>query len=134
MNFNGVEKRRHERVYFPPGHGVNGSFGLIDAPEETITVPILNLSLGGLYFTLKRSSPLLFNANDAIILNEFKTGDDFNLTANIILEVRRVENHGVVDFVGFGCQFVDIDANTRERMAKFIEWELKNIKNSVDSA
>ncbi|MBU0485830.1 MAG: PilZ domain-containing protein [Proteobacteria bacterium] len=126
MSYNWADRRKHERVYFLPTDDVTGSISLLDR-QESITVPVLNMSLGGLYFTIKRSNSLSFKANNTIVLNEIKTAGTFDLTANIMLEVRRVQNHNVFEFVGYGCEFVEMNEQTANKLARFLKWELAKV-------
>jgi len=130
MDYNGAERRQHKRVYFTNSLVIRGSFGPLDLPEETTEGKVLNLSLGGLYCTIDRNTTTRFKVNETIIMNDLTTSNTFQLSANIILEVRRVEDQPIFDHIGYGCQFIDIDDNSKARIAKFLEWEMANISNS----
>lgn len=124
MVFTGKEKRKYVRVYFNPGDEVFGQFNPYNSDSGVVNAQITNLSMGGLYFTLRRNSPLVFQEKDLVLLNEITTAINLKVTTNILLEVVRVENHDVVDYVGYGCQFVEIIDKAKEQLCKLVEWGL----------
>jgi len=130
MPHTGTERRRHRRIYFNNGE-VTGSFGPLDPPEQSVEAMVLNLSLGGLYITVSRGAPLRFRANETIIMYELKASESLRITSNIMVDVKRVEDQPIFNYIGYGCQFIELDQSSRARLVKFLEWQLNNIRNGV---
>lgn len=123
--FSGREKRRYDRVYFNPNDDVTGRFHFPDSPDGIFEAKILNLSIGGMYFTAKRDADLNFQTNDIVILKEIQTSINFHLDISVTLKVRRVQNHEIVEFVGYGCEFVEINDSDLAQVDKLVNWGLK---------
>ena len=127
----GAERRQHKRVYFDNGDEVTGVFGPLDQAGCIVEAKVLNLSLGGLYFTIDRRAPCRFLARDTIIMYELNAPEGLRVTSNIMVEVKRVEDQPIFGHIGYGCQFIELDPATRTRMARFLEWKFKQIKNGA---
>ena len=117
-----AEGREHKRIYFNPETELVGSFHPVNEPENTFNGRILNLSLGGLFVSIKHERKMFLQSNDLLVMNEIKSNDIINMTTNILLEVRWTHDQGMVDYLGCGCQFIEVTDNGLGQVEKLLEW------------
>ena len=117
-----AEGREHKRIYFGSGTELVGSFHPVNEPENTFYGRILNLSRGGLFVSIRHERKMFLQSNDLLVMNEIKSNDIINMTTNILLEVRWTHDQGMVDYLGCGCQFIEVAENGLEQVEKLLEW------------
>jgi hypothetical protein len=116
------EHRIHERVYFTSDTEVVGTFHPLHSPEDSFFGRILNMSLGGLFVSIRGDREMELKSNDLLVLNGIHSNNITNMTTNILLEVKWCHSQGIVDYLGCGCQFVEITGNGLKQIQKLLEW------------
>ncbi|MBU0481274.1 MAG: PilZ domain-containing protein [Proteobacteria bacterium] len=116
------EQRVHERIYFTSETEVVGTFHPVNAPENAFFARILNMSLGGLFASIRLDRDLKLKTNDLLVLNEIHSNSIINQTTNILLEVRWTHDQGMFDYLGCGCQFIEITDDGLQQIRKLLEW------------
>jgi len=124
MNEVKEEKRRFNRVPFSYNDEIIGSFIGPDGREK-FKAHILNFSIQGLYFTLKKDEKML-NESEKLVLIEIKGLREEVFILNIEMEIRRVLNYDELLHLGYGCKFLTFPESSKEQIRRFLEmWFLE---------
>ncbi|MFZ5774140.1 MAG: PilZ domain-containing protein [Thermodesulfobacteriota bacterium] len=99
------EKRKHVRVYFSPDDGVQGVFVFPDFEQVSFAATVLDLSLGGLHFVVKREELNALEVGSRLVLVELDLAGQPIHQAAVPLVVRRIFDHPMVSNVSLGCEF-----------------------------
>ncbi len=107
------EKRKHARIFFSQAEGVSGVFVFPDFQQVSFTAPVLNISEGGLHFSIKREEVNAIENGSELILTELKNENGLLLDEAIKLEIRWLLDYPTVNSVGFGGEFRELSENGR---------------------
>ncbi len=124
QQFNGPEQRRFQRAVFSIGDGVIGVFSSNGLKNDSIAASIMNLSAGGLQFILPRDTSQEIGAGDRLILREIKGTVDLELASNNELEVKWIMELQIFEYIGIGCEFLNISEATRVQIDQFVDSEI----------
>jgi hypothetical protein len=120
------ERRRFKRALFTLEDHVIGLFSLARLPDKVLTGYILNLSMGGIYFTLEGSSTILPKVKDKIVLLQIKAPVSLNFLMNVDAETKWVLNTPMLKFIGIGCEFVSLSESGKKQLGNFVDsWQDK---------
>jgi c-di-GMP-binding flagellar brake protein YcgR len=122
---NYAEKRKFERAYFSPDDAVTGVIIIPDLAPPPLSGNIADLSVGGVYFILKKSSHVQLAIGSTLTFKEIKANMLNCLELNIEMQLRRIHNYEFVDHVGLGCEFTYINEKAAETIKRLVEWGLK---------
>jgi len=114
------EKRKYERIYFSPEEKINGLFVFPDFGQLSFAAPVLDLSLGGLHFSLKREELHAIEMGCSLILSELRMDSTILSDKPISLVVRWMLNHPAVSNVSLGCEFQSFPDESRQAVEEFI--------------
>ncbi|MGV1097931.1 PilZ domain-containing protein [Thiovibrio sp. JS02] len=114
------EKRKHARVYFSPREEVQGVFVFPDLGQISFSAQLLDLSLGGLNFSLDREGASALEVGSVLILTELRQGEDVLADKAVSLVVRWVLDHPVLRNVSFGCEFQELAGDGRRMLEDFV--------------
>ena len=114
------EKRKFNRVPFSFHDNIIGTFNL-HGGNELINAHLLNFSMQGLYFTLKRDENKNLAEGDKLLLVEIKGPKEKNFILNIELEIRRVLDYPDLDYFGYGCHFSVFPSSSKDQILRFLE-------------
>ncbi|MHB8811234.1 MAG: PilZ domain-containing protein [Desulfobulbaceae bacterium] len=106
MDNDSAESRRHRRIYFPGELVVSGIVAGSDA-QTGLPVKILNLSEGGLFFTIAKENGSHFQENARVLFMGMKGPDPFNLSQKMHMTIRWVFSDAALESIGYGCEFID---------------------------
>ena len=117
--------RKHPRVSFTVSDGIVARFLASDESHELQTAYVLNLSEGGLFFTLRKDQSNLIKAGDNLRFVEIKKWRTNHFLVNIQANVVWQGNIPDYDSIGIGCKFSNISEknlqNIRELVGKRIQ-------------
>ncbi len=120
------EKRKFKRAIFTADDKVIGLFTLARRPEKIITGTVLNLSMGGIYFTIDATRAIIPVTRDQIVLMQIKATQTLGFLVNIDAEIKWVLNSDMLKFVGVGCEFINIPELSKKQLGNFVEnWHEK---------
>ncbi|MFZ2632003.1 MAG: PilZ domain-containing protein [Desulfosalsimonadaceae bacterium] len=114
--------RKHQRVLFTPKDRITGVFSTQGTATDVL---VLDMSLGGLSCIMKRLDQGAYQPGDRLVLLEINDGDALTFSMNTEIEIKWVQDISSFIHVGFGCQFLNLAEKDRERLARFIDDELK---------
>ena len=123
MNDFDAERRVHKRVYFSIEDGVVGEFAVKSVEDgASFVAPVLNLSVGGIHFTLGKSQGRDIRVGDVLNLIQIKDPRKLVVVFDIALEVKWVLDHENLDYVGYGCEFKNVPQEINMRVSQFVEY------------
>lgn len=118
------EQREFARVYFSQEEGVKGVFVFPDFEQVSFSAAVLNLSLGGLQFSIKREGMNPIETGKKLILTHLQGDKGLLCDGAIPLEIRWIHDYPVVSNVSFGCEFGPMPERSRKMIAEFVERKL----------
>jgi len=111
-NFN--NKRRYERIFFGRDQNIVGQLSLPDGETDGPQVTILNLSEGGLHFTITRRDHVAIKDGERILLKSVSGPPPLKFARPITMEVKWVLDHDFLEHIGYGCEFIDLPEELAE--------------------
>ncbi|NOY69876.1 MAG: PilZ domain-containing protein [Deltaproteobacteria bacterium] len=97
-----TEKRKYQRVFFAPASRLSADF-----EQPGITAVVLDISLGGMGASIKRTNGQKFKKNDRIRLCTIKGRDGLEINAGFEIEIRWIIDQPGFEHIAFGCRFLD---------------------------
>jgi c-di-GMP-binding flagellar brake protein YcgR len=117
------EKRRFRRLALTMEDGFFGTFQVTD--KETLVVPILSLSAGGLHFALPAAKKDLIEKGTRMHLKKLIGTVKLNFLSDISIDVRWKEKANIPDYMFVGCKLLDLSESVQEQVIKFVDKERK---------
>ena len=124
------EKRKEARVYFSPEENIYGVFVFPDFGHFSFSALVLDLSLGGMHFTVKREEWNSLELGRQLVLARINRGEDVVCDRTISLTVRWVLDHPTVSNVSVGCEFDDVPEDGRKMLQSFLAQKLAACQDS----
>lgn len=121
MDNRGAEKRRFRRIYFPGDLVVSGVVVRSDARDAEFPVKVLNLSEGGLFFTILKAMAVRFQEEGAIVFKSMRGPAPFSLSQDLTMEIKWVCDSEMLESVGYGCEFIDPPSDCVERLRGMVD-------------
>ena len=118
------EKRKEVRVYFSPEENICGVFVFPDFGRFSFSALILDLSLGGMHFTVKREKWNSLELGCQLVLARLSKGEDVLCDRAMPLTVRWVLDHPMVSSVSVGCEFDGLAEDGRKLLHSFLAEKL----------
>lgn len=113
-------KRRYKRVFYSAEDRMIGFFMLPDLQGQLVA-QIMNVSVGGLHFTIKRNEMLTLRIGDRLILTKIIGSSPLRIVSNIEMEIKWILDHQMMKHVGFGCEFHNLPDSIRSHITHYIE-------------
>jgi hypothetical protein len=124
-----AEKRKFNRIPFSYQDNIVGVF-THPGKQDKINAHILNLSMQGMYFTMRKEEWKKLSENDQIVVLEIKGPKNSNYILNIEMIVARILDHPELEYFGYGCKFISVPDSSMEQMKRFLEaWFLESREN-----
>jgi c-di-GMP-binding flagellar brake protein YcgR len=117
----GSERRKFERAVFTLEDGVIGILSVPGIHDRSIQTNILNISEGGIQFTLDAQNKNKIRTRDRVVVLQIKAPATLKFLVNIDAEVKWVLHPDMFEFAGVGCQFINISPSSREQISAFVE-------------
>ena len=117
----GHERRKYRRVIFTAEHNISGQFLMPGTGHKPINALILNLSMGGLYFTPKKGrNPDIKNGDQLVFMHLYVPQSD-PLILNIDAEIKWIMDPALLEHIGIGCSFIKLSSSSYQRLETFME-------------
>jgi hypothetical protein len=126
MNKSVEEKRKFNRIPFSYQDNVVGIF-THPGRKDKITAHILNFSMQGLYFTMRKEEWKKLAEADRLVLIELKGPKQSNYILDIEMTVARILDYSDLDYFGYGCKFTSFPDSSVQQIRRFLEsWFLES--------
>lgn len=116
---NYLEKRSYKRFLFSARDRVFGEFELPDIFDGRVLFRILDISAGGLRYTIAREKAGEVVVGNNIFLHHVEGYPALEFVPHIKMEVKWVLDNPVFKNILVGCQFVDISETIKEKIDQF---------------
>ena len=122
MESAGAENRQYRRIFFPEELVFSGVVADLDTHAE-FPVKVLNLSEGGLFFTLAREKGRCFKEKERVLLLYLHGPGPLNISQKLNMEIKWVCDNDAMENIGYGCEFIGPPASfldqIRDLVARF---------------
>ena len=125
------EKRKDVRVYFSPEEDVCGVFVFPDYGHLSFSAQLLDLSLGGMQFTLTREEWNSLKLGSHLVLSRLSKGEDLVCDKAMPLSIRWVLDHPMVSHVSVGCEFDGVSEDGRKMLQSLLAGKLAPFQGSA---
>ena len=117
------ERRRNPRVFFLKDDAMTVRLEKIGQQEAPFQVLVKDLSLAGIGFLLKRTEPVIVNSGDRLVITEIKGANAVDFLTHSALVVEWVVDTEILDHIGFGCSFNNLDKTTQSKLDRYVlDW------------
>ena len=110
------ERRKYKRVFFSGRDDLAGILKLSDNHEEFLTVFVKDLSEVGLGFAVKRDQKDKIITGSQLTLKKIQGSEHLGFITDWKLEVIWVLDCDELEYVGFGCRFLDSTQAFKEKI------------------
>jgi c-di-GMP-binding flagellar brake protein YcgR len=115
------ERRRFHRVFFTLEEGIKGTLAFSDLQQGLLTVHIINLSEGGLGLVLGKAEKEKIRKGYQVILTHIKGIQGLEPLVNVKAEIKWILDNPSLEFMGFGCEFINLPESMRDAIRTFID-------------
>ena len=120
------EKRKFNRIPFSYQDNIVGVF-THPGRHEKVIAHILNFSIQGLYFTMRKEEGNNLAEGDKLILLEIKGSKQSRFIVDIEMEVARILDYSELEHYGYGCKFTSFPESSINQIKRFLEnWFLQS--------
>jgi c-di-GMP-binding flagellar brake protein YcgR len=114
-------RRQYKRALFTIEDDIKGIFSIPGSDIRPISTYILNLGQGGTYFIINQSDESHFQPGTRLVLVQIKGHEPLQYLVNVDVEIKWIFDHNIMEYVGAGCQFLNISQSSRDQIKSFVE-------------
>ena len=127
------ERRRYQRIFFSIEDGIKGIFAFSDYQKGLLTANIINISENGLGLALSKDKKDMIHKGDYVILTHIMGIQDLESLTNVEAEIKWILENPSLEFIGFGCEFLNAPESQRDAIRIFIDsWQQKIIGGNFE--
>ena len=115
-----IERRHNRRVFFLKDNDVHAKLKVLGGNGACLQVRVKDISLAGIGFLLERTEPIIPSPGDRLIINRVQEARAVDFLTQTTLEVQWVVDTALLDHIGFGCRFLDLDRATQATLEDYI--------------
>lgn len=116
-----AERRESKRALFTVENGIIASFTLPGNKIKPMTAYILNLSQGGIFFTMRTDEREKIKKGNLLLFLEIKKRNAKPFILNAEAEVVWLTEGSSREYIGIGCKFLDISKTSQQQIQRFID-------------
>ena len=120
MSNNGINKRRHPRVYFKAADMLTMHIVHPRLNETPFIVKVMNMSESGLGFLMPKGSDIKINKGDLLIFEKIDDVQILKVIIKVDMIVRWSFQDKEFDHQIFGCEFLNLPSNYYIYLRTFI--------------
>jgi len=120
MAESGQERRQFIRALFGHEKKISAVFTTAQNPQKSIFVQVVNMSLGGVFFTYRSTRQLHLQQGDHIIFKEFRESDSPPFPIQIEATIVWVLDEPAMEYTGVGSKFIQLSTENLEKLEQFI--------------
>ena len=107
------ERRQSQRVLFEKQDKIMGHFSLLEKQGKSIVVQILNMSIGGISFTLRSNRDIELKVGDRIIFEEIVNKDSQVFSIKMRATIIWIMEDSTMEYTGIGSKFIDMNSEKK---------------------
>lgn len=120
------ERRRFQRIFFSIEDGVKGIFAFSDHQRGLLVAHIINIGEGGLGLAVSKDKKDKIAKRDQVILTHITGVQGLEALINVDTEIKWILENPSLEYVLFGCEFLDVPEPVRDAIGAFIDsWSMK---------
>lgn len=93
---------------------------LLGGDETHFQVRVKDLSSAGIGFLLERTDSVVVRPGARLVLASIQGANAVDFLTQAIIEVGWVVDTDILDHVGFGCRFIELNRDTQVKLDKYI--------------
>jgi hypothetical protein len=121
MEIEGKERRHCNRVFYVAEDRMVGFFVSPGNDQKILEAHIMNVSVGGIHFTIKRDGMIPLKMGDRLILTKLMGNSPLRIVSDIETEIKWVLDNRLLKHIGIGCEFRNLPDIISSQLTKFIE-------------
>ena len=121
----GIERRRHRRVYFTAEDGVFAVIELKAGAGTTLSTNLLSLSEGGVSFIAQKETVSVEAGNKVLLVRVFEP-ESLQFLHEIPMEIRHTITDMEMPHVVCGCEFDELSDHQLEEIREYVAVETAN--------
>ncbi|MCJ7548040.1 MAG: PilZ domain-containing protein [Deltaproteobacteria bacterium] len=115
------ERRRFQRIFFSIEDGIKGIIAFLDYQRGLLVAHIINIGEGGLGLAVSKDKKDKIVKGDQIILTHITGMQGLESLVNVDAEIKWLMDDPSLEFVVFGCKFLDISEPMKDAIGIFID-------------
>jgi hypothetical protein len=120
------ERRRFQRIFFSIEDGIKGIIALSDYQRGLLVAHIINIGEGGVGLAVSKDKKDKIAKGDQVILTHITGMQGLESLVNVDAEIKWLMDDQSLEFVVFGCKFLDIPEPITAAIGTFIDsWPTK---------
>jgi hypothetical protein len=120
------EKRRFQRIFFSIEDGIKGIIAFSDHQRGLLVAHIINIGEGGLGLAVSKGKKDKIAKRDQVILTHITGMQGLEFFINVDAEIKWILENPSLEYVLFGCEFLDFPESMRDAIGIFIDsWPMK---------
>lgn len=121
MAVGGNERRQFNRALFDHKKKVSAIFDTTAFPKKTVVVQVVNISHGGVFFTIRATREIHLQPNDLIVFKEFRQNDSPPFSIYVEAKIVWVLDEPAMEYIGMGSKFTHLSPENKEKLSEFIK-------------
>jgi c-di-GMP-binding flagellar brake protein YcgR len=132
MTTSDSNRRRYQRAIFSLDDDIQCIFSIPDSQDRPINSHILNIGQGGIHMVINPRDEARLSSGMKLVLVQIKGGpEELPYLVNVDAEIKWVMSHDILDYIGAGCEFLNISDSSRDQIASFVAaWHNKDEQNN----
>ncbi len=120
------ERRRFQRIFFSIEDGVKGILAFSDHQRGLLVTHIINIGEGGLGLAVGKDKKDKIAKKDQVIITHITGVQGLESLVNMDAEIKWMLENPSLEYVLFGCEFLDVPETMRDAIGIFIDsWPTK---------
>lgn len=115
------EKRLYPRLTLKIEDGCFGHFKLVNG--ESLSVPIINLSAGGINVIVPQKSASKIKQGDLLMLKNIAGAANLHFVNDLKADIRWIKPLERTDYLSVGCRFKELSDPVRKQLSRFVDSE-----------
>ncbi len=115
------ERRRNPRIFFLKKDDMHARLRMLSGEEALLQVLVKDLSLAGIGFLLERTETVTVRPQSRLVITKINgTNAAVDFLAQTTLEVEWVLDTAILDHIGFGCRFLNLNKGIQAKLEEYI--------------
>jgi len=115
-----IERRNNRRVFFLKNNDLNAQLKPLSWVDSHFQARVKDISLAGIGFVLERTQPVIVSLGDRFLITSIQEANAVHFLTRTTLEVEWVVDTDMLDHIGFGCSFLNLDSVTQATLDEYI--------------
>ena len=103
------ERRQSQRIPFEKQQKIMGHFYLPGREDKSVVVQILNMSGGGVFFTLRSSRGIPLKVGDKIFFQDIVNQESKTFSLKLHAEIIWITDDPTMEYTGIGTKFLHMN-------------------------